>query len=85
VDRFVNRTKKMKEVQLISWEEDHFVVVVEGAVARSYLKLNATLEGVNDKLYSGRAMELEVRENLSAAELRELAVGSKVRYLRKGL
>jgi len=85
VNRFVKKARKQKEIQLISWDDDNFVVAIEGAAARSYVKLNAILEGVNDRHYYGPPMTMEVRENLSDAELRELAAGSPVRYLRKGL
>jgi serine/threonine protein kinase len=86
INRFVNKSKKMKEVQLINFEGGQFLVVLENAPARCYLKLNAILEGVNDRLYtSGDDMKMEVRENLSMEEIRTLSTESRVRYLRKDL
>ncbi len=81
--RFTERTRKLPEVRAIVAAERHVTVVVDRAVASTFVRINATLERVNRRLFFGEPFTVSVRDDLDAAGLRALLVGPGVLWVRE--
>ena len=81
--RFVKKASTMKEVRLITLQQGQFLVAVESPTARTYLKLNALLASINEKLFHGEPMSLVIREGLPEDEIKKLLSTPGVRFLRE--
>jgi hypothetical protein len=81
--RFVKKASTMKEVRLITLQQGQFLVAVESPTARTYLKLNALLASINEKLFHGEPMSLVIREGLPEDEIKKLLSSPGVRFLRE--
>jgi predicted Ser/Thr protein kinase len=80
--RFASKVRKLPEVRVIACQGSHLTVVVDRAVARTYVRANAVLDAVNAKLYTGDPYTMEIRDDLSAAEVRALLAGPGVLFVR---
>jgi serine/threonine protein kinase len=74
--RFAGKIKKMSDVRIIARQDRHVTVVVDAAVARSYVRINAAMDKINEKRFFGQPFTLTVRDDLSAEELRSLLHGN---------
>ena len=80
---FVKKARKLQEVRLVTVDRGSFLVAAENPPARTFVKLNAILESVNEKLYYGAPFRMTVREDASDDDLRALARNTSVRFLRE--
>jgi predicted Ser/Thr protein kinase len=81
--RFVAKVRKMPEVRLVALDGMRFTVVADQAQAKTYVRANALLDGVNASMFFGEAFALAVREDLSPEEERALLSGPGVLYVRE--
>ena len=80
--RFVKKASALKEVRLISFSANQFTVVADSPTAKTYVRLNALLDGANKGLFHGDPMTMAVRENLSVEDLRSILSRPGVQYVR---
>jgi len=80
--RFASRVKKMKEVRLIACRDREVTVVVDRAVARTYVRINALLEKLNSRWFPGEPFTVRTRDDVSAEELRTLLQGPRLLHVR---
>ncbi len=83
LNRFVGKVRKMPEVRLIARREREVTVVVDRAIARSYVRIHALMDQVNERRLVGDPFSVTVRDDLSPAELRSLLQGSGVLHVRE--
>jgi serine/threonine protein kinase len=81
VKSFAKQAAKMKEVRLVSVQEEQVTVVVERPLAKNYVHLNSLMDRMNNKLFFGERFTLVVRENVSASEIRKLVESPGVAYV----
>ena len=85
IRRFASRIKKMPEVRLIVERDRQVTVAVDHVVARILVRVNAQIDKVNDKWFRGEKFTVNVRDDVTAEELRGLLHGTDVLYVRKDL
>jgi hypothetical protein len=81
--RFVARARKMPEVRAIVSREREVTVVVDRALAKTYVRIHALLDRVNDRLFWGEPFEVAVRDDLAEEGLRSLLRGGGVLFVRE--
>jgi hypothetical protein len=81
--RFVAKVRKMPEVRLVALDGMRFTVVADRAQAKTYVRANALLDGVNSSMFFGDPFALAIREDLSPEEEKALLSGPGVLYVRE--
>jgi serine/threonine protein kinase len=76
LNRFVSKIRKMPEVDVIARSGQEVTVVVDKAVAKTYVRINAAMDKINEKKFFGDPFSVTVRDDLSDMELRSLLHGS---------
>ena len=80
--RFASRVKKIKEVRIIACSDREVTVVVDQALARTYVRINAQLDKLNARWYPGARFTVRTRDDLTGEELRALLQGPRVLHVR---
>ena len=80
--RFAARARKMEEVRLIALEGMRFTVVADRAQAKTYVRANAVLDGINASMFFGDPFMMVVRDDVTADEMKGLLTGPGVLYVR---
>jgi serine/threonine protein kinase len=80
--RFSTKVRKMPEVRLIVVRDAQATVVVDRAMAKTYVRINALMEKVNSKRFFGEPFSVVVRDDVADDEVRTLLTGSGVSYVR---
>jgi predicted Ser/Thr protein kinase len=81
--KLAQKLKRIPEVRVVAFEGQRVTVVVDKAVAHTYLRVHVLLEATNAKLFWGRPFTAVVRDDLDAPQTRALFAGSGVLYVRK--
>jgi hypothetical protein len=74
--RFTHKIRKMDEVRVIARRDRQVTVVVDKAVAKTYVRINAAMDKINEKHFFGEPFTLSVRDDVSPDELRSLLHGN---------
>ncbi len=82
IKKFVGKISKDPTVKLITFAADRVTVVVNGAEARLYVRVNNLIEQINRKLYFGEHVEVSVRDDTSQDEVKEMLRRPGVLFLR---
>ena len=82
VRRFVKKAASFKEIRLIAFAKNEFMVVADRPTAKTYLKLNALLTSANERLFQGEPMTMVVREGLDEPEFRRILSSPGVQFVR---
>ena len=80
--RFASRVRKMKEVRIIACRDREVTVVVDEALARTYVRINAHLDRLNAKWFPGARFTVRTRDDVAGEELRTLLQGPRVLHVR---
>ena len=83
LNRFVAKVKKMEEVRILARHDQEVIVVADKALARTYVRINALMDKVNEKRLIGEPFSATVRDALTPEEQRSLLQGSGVLYVRE--
>lgn len=79
---FAGKVGKLPEVQAVRWSGREITVVADRTVARTYVRIHATADSLNAKLFYGEAFKVSVREAVPEDELKTLLSQSGVVYVR---
>ena len=79
---FAGRVRKMPEVRIIARRDRQVTVVVDRAVANTYVRITAAMDRINRKRFFGEPYTVVVRDDVAGPELRGLLQGN-VLYVRK--
>jgi len=82
LNRFVAKVKKMPEVRIVARHGQEVVVVVDRAMAKTYVRINSLMDKVNERRFFGEPFSVTVRDGLTAEEQRSLLQGSGVLHVR---
>ncbi len=80
--KFVQKMSKLPGVRVVVIREDKVTVVVDHAQASLYLRVGSLIDEINKKLYFGKHVEAEVRDEVSDEEYRNLLRQTGVAYVR---
>ncbi len=80
--RVVKKMGKMEEIRLIALEGMAFTVLADQARARTYVRANAIVDGVNSSMFFGDPFSVVVRDDASAEEEQALLTGPGILYVR---
>jgi hypothetical protein len=83
--RFTAKVRKMPEVRIIALQDSRAVVLVDRALAKTYVRVNALMDKVNSKMFYGEPFSVVVREKQDPREERVLLEGPGVLYVRKNV
>jgi hypothetical protein len=81
--RFVKKVTKMPEVRVVALDGMRFTVLADRAQARTYVRANALLDGINASMFFGEPFTLVIRDQFTPEEERSLLSGPGVLYLRE--
>jgi serine/threonine protein kinase len=81
--KFASRARRLAEVRVVAYEGTRLTVVVDKAMAKTYLRINTLVEQLNASMFFGDPFTVTVRENATAEETRNLFSGSGVLYVRQ--
>ena len=79
---FARKLAKLPAVRAVVLREDRVVVVVDKAQASVYLRVTSLIEEVNRRLFFGKHVEAEVRDQVAEGEFRNLLRQTGVLYVR---
>jgi Protein kinase domain len=77
------RLRKLPEVRVVAYDGNRITVLVDKAVARTYLRVNTLVEQLNGSMYFGEPFTVSVRDNPTPEETRSLFGSSGVLYVRQ--
>jgi len=80
---FSRQMKKVPEVRIVCVAGPRITVVADRAVAGTYVRVNAALDGMNAKIFFGDPFTVAVRDDLTAEEEKTLLRGGGVVYVRE--
>jgi hypothetical protein len=80
--RFAARVRRMPEVRIVTFHGDQALVVVDQAMAKTYVRINALMDRVNRKKFFGEPYSVVVRDGLGADGEREALAQPGVLYVR---
>jgi predicted Ser/Thr protein kinase len=83
--RFTDKVRKVPGVRVVACRGREVTVVVDQAVARTYVRVNAQLARMNGKWFLGEPFSVKVRDDLEGEELRGLLSGEGVLFVREDL
>jgi serine/threonine protein kinase len=79
---FTARMKKMSEVRAVLRQDQQVTVIVDRAVANTYVRINAAMDKVNEKRFFGDPFEVTVRDDVSGETLRAMLRNQRVLHVR---
>ncbi len=81
--RFVRKAAKMPEVRLVALDGMRLTVVAAGAQAKTYVRLNALLDGINRRMFFGDPFTLVVRDGVTPEDEKALLSGPGILFVRE--
>ena len=80
--KFVAKARKLPEVRIVALEEMKLTVVVDQAVAKTYVRLNAILDGLNGSMFYGAPFTMVISDDLGPEGIRTLLKGPGILFMR---
>jgi len=81
--RFSDKVSKMEGVRIIAREGTRVSVVVDRAVAKTYVRVNALMDQVNGRMFYGEPFDVTVQDGLAREEEQKLLRGPGVVFVRQ--
>ncbi len=79
---FTARVKKLPEVRVVVMRGREVTVLVDRAVAKTYVRINAWMDQINRKMFFGEPFTVAVRDDLTPEQELEFLKASGVLYVR---
>jgi len=79
---FSKKISKLPEVKAVVIQEDRVTVVLDKAPAKTYIHINSLIEALNSRLFFGKPAAVEIKDDLTDAELQKLIRQPGVVYVR---
>ena len=83
IKRFSEKVAKLEGVRIIARDGNRVVVVVDRAVAKTYVRVNALMDQVNSRMFYGEPFDVSVRDGLDPEDERKLLHGPGVTFVRQ--
>jgi len=81
--RFAAKARKMPEVRLVVLDGMRLTVVADRAEAKTYVRANALVDGLNSSMFFGEPFTVVVRDDLRDDETKALLAGPGVLHVRE--
>ena len=82
VKTLANKAKRFPEVRLVAFDGNRVTVVVDRAVANTYVRIHALADRINARMFFGEPIVAAVRDTISPEELKALLEGPGVLFVR---
>ncbi|HEX5045069.1 MAG TPA: hypothetical protein VFV75_19400, partial [Candidatus Polarisedimenticolaceae bacterium] len=76
------KAKRFPEVRLVAFDGNRVTVVVDRAVANTYVRIHALADRINSRMFFGEPIVAAVRDSVSPEELKTLLEGPGVLFVR---
>ena len=80
--RFVNQASKIESVKAVRIQGDSITIVLDKAKASQYIQINSMVDAINKKLFIGKHVEVNVRDDVSDGEFQRMLRESGIQYVR---
>jgi tRNA A-37 threonylcarbamoyl transferase component Bud32 len=80
--QFTARVRRLPEARVVVLRGREVTVLVDHAVARTYVRINAWMDRINRKMFFGEPFGVSVRDDFTPEQEKELLNGPGVLYLR---
>jgi len=80
--RFVVKARKMPEVRLVAVDGMRLTVLADRAQAKTYVRVNALVDGINSSMFFGEPFTVVVRDDAKPEEVKALLSSPGVLYVR---
>lgn len=81
--QFTARVKKLPEAKVVVLRGREVTVLVDRAVAKTYVRINAWMDRINRKMFFGEPFTVSIRDDFSVEQEKELLNGPGVLYVRE--
>jgi len=78
---FTKKISKLPEVKAVVIREDRVTVVLDKARPKTYLHINSRIESLNSSLFFGKPAVIEIKDNLSSAEIQKFIRQPSIVYV----
>jgi predicted Ser/Thr protein kinase len=82
IRRFAAKIQRMPEVRIIAVDGLQVTVLADRALAKTYVRVNSVIGGINAKMFFGEPFSATVRDDLTEEETRALLSGPGIVYVR---
>jgi hypothetical protein len=82
VKSLASKVKRFPEVRLVAYDGNKVTVVVDRAVANTYVRIHAYADRINSRMFFGEPIVAAVRDTISPDELKVLLEGPGVLFVR---
>jgi serine/threonine protein kinase len=82
---FSKKISKLSEVKAVVIQEDLVTVVLDKAPAKTYIHINSQIESLNSRLFFGKPAAVEIKDDITEAELKRLIRQPGVVYVRNDI
>jgi hypothetical protein len=80
--QFAARVKKLPEANVVVLRGREVTVLVDRAVAKTYVRINAWMDRINRKMFFGEPFTVSIRDDFTPEQEKELLNGPGVLYVR---
>jgi predicted Ser/Thr protein kinase len=81
--QFTARVKKLPEARVVVLRGREVTVLVDRAVAKTYVRINAWMDRINRKMFFGEPFTVSIRDDFTPEQEKELLNGPGVLYMRE--
>jgi serine/threonine protein kinase len=82
---FSKKISKLPEVKAVLIQEDRVTVVLDKALAKTYIRINSQFEALNSSLFFGKPATIEIKDDLADTEIQKLVRQPGVSYIREDI
>lgn len=82
ISKFTKKVASLSEVKAIIEQEDHVIVILGEAPAKTYIHITSLVDSLNSKLLLGKRVTVEIRDDLTDQEFQRLVRQPGVVYVR---
>ena len=80
--RLVAKAAKFQDVRAIRIRDNLITLVVDRAQASLYIRINSLVDSINKKLFTGKPIEVNLRDDLPPEEFQQMLRESGMAYVR---
>ena len=82
LNRLVAKASKFKDVRAIRIRGNLITLVVDRAQASLYIRINSLVDSINKKLFTGKPVEVNLRDDLPPEEFQQMLREPGIVYVR---
>jgi serine/threonine protein kinase len=83
IDNFVKKARMLPEVRAVLFRDDTVTTILDKSPATTYIRITSLVDSVNRRLFIGRPVTSEIKEDLTEAEFQNALKKPGVLYIRE--